>query len=198
VKVKNIFRHDASVTRKHRNRLNSHNSSVLWFTGLSGAGKSTLAYAVEEQLYKMGYRTFVLDGDNVRHGLSSDLGFSNTDRRENIRRIGEVAKLMTEAGVITLAAFISPFINDRSIVRHIMSENDFIEIYCEASLEICEERDVKGLYQRARDGQIKNYTGISSPYEKPISPELTINTAKQNVEESVNAILKALHERGVI
>jgi len=146
----------------------------------------------------MGYRTFVLDGDNVRHGLSSDLGFSNTDRRENIRRIGEVAKLMTEAGVITLAAFISPFINDRSIVRHIMSENDFIEIYCEASLEICEERDVKGLYQRARDGQIKNYTGISSPYEKPISPELTINTAKQNVEESVNAILKALHERGVI
>lgn len=177
-----IVWHHATVTRERREKLNAHKSCVLWFTGLSGAGKSTLAHAVEEQLHQRACRTFVLDGDNVRHGLSSNLCFSETDRKENIRRIGEAAKLMMEAGVIVLTAFISPFRTDREAVRNLMPHGDFLEIYCKASLEICEARDVKGLYKKARAGEIKNYTGIDSPYEAPEKPELVVDTEYLNLD----------------
>lgn len=185
------------MTRKRREQLNGHKSVVLWFTGLSGAGKSTLAHAVEEQLYRRGCRTYVLDGDNVRHGLCSNLGFDDADRRENIRRIGEVAKLMMEAGVIALTAFISPFGDDRKAVRNLMPHGDFLEIYCSASLATCEARDVKGLYKRARAGEIKNYTGIDSPYEEPKAAELVIDTEKLSIEQSVAVVLDLLNERGL-
>ncbi|BAC09864.1 adenylyl-sulfate kinase [Thermosynechococcus vestitus] len=194
----NIIWHQATVTRARREQLNGHKSCVLWFTGLSGAGKSTLAHAVEERLHQLGYRTFVLDGDNVRHGLCSDLGFTESDRKENIRRIGEVAKLMMEAGLIVMTAFISPFRADREAVRNRMPHGDFLEIYCQASLEVCEARDVKGLYKRARAGEIKNYTGIDSPYEPPLKPELIVNTECLTLEESVGAVLRMLQERGVV
>ena len=180
MKTSNTFYHNATVTRKRRNQLNKHKSAVIWFTGLSGSGKSTLAHSVEEELYKLDCRTFVLDGDNVRHGLSSNLSFSDDDRKENIRRIGEAANLMMEAGVIAITAFISPFKKDRNFVRQLLSQGDFIEIYCKASLEICESRDVKGLYKRARAGEIKNYTGIDSPYEAPENPELVIDTESES------------------
>jgi adenylylsulfate kinase len=192
----NIVWHRATVTRERREAQNGHKSCVLWFTGLSGAGKSTLAHAVEEQLHQLGCRTFVLDGDNVRHGLSSNLGFSEDDRRENIRRIGEAAKLMMEAGVIAMTAFISPFRADREAVRKLMPHVDFLEIYCKASLETCEARDVKGLYKKARAGEIKNYTGIDSPYEAPEKPELMIDTDALSVEESVTAVMQLLRQRG--
>ena len=190
--------HHATVTRERREAQNGHKSCVLWFTGLSGAGKSTLAHAVEEQLHQRGCRTFVLDGDNVRHGLSSNLGFSEDDRRENIRRIGEAAKLMMEAGVIAMTAFISPFRADREAVRKLMPHGDFFEIYCKASLETCESGDVKGLYKKARAGEIKNYTGIDSPYEAPEKPELVIDTDMLNIEQSAGAVLKLLQERGML
>jgi adenylylsulfate kinase len=192
----NVVWHHATVTRERREALNGHESCVLWFTGLSGAGKSTLAHAVEEQLHQLGCRTFVLDGDNVRHGLSSNLGFSEDDRRENIRRIGEVAKLMMEAGVIAMTAFISPFRADREAVRNLMPHGDFFEVYCKAALETCEARDVKGLYKKARTGEIKNYTGIDSPYEAPEKPELVVDTDALSIEESVNEVLKLLQARG--
>lgn len=195
--TENIIWHHATVTRARREQLNGHKSCVLWFTGLSGAGKSTLAHSVEEQLYQRGCRTFVLDGDNVRHGLSSNLGFSEADRKENIRRIGEAAKLMMEAGVIVMTAFISPFRVDREAVRTLMPHGDFLEIYCQASLETCEARDVKGLYKKARAGEIKNYTGIDSPYEEPIKPELVVNTGTDFLESSVNAVMALLSEREV-
>jgi adenylylsulfate kinase len=192
----NIVWHRATVTRERREAQNGHKSCVLWFTGLSGAGKSTLAHAVEEQLHQLGCRTFVLDGDNVRHGLSSNLGFSEVDRRENIRRIGEAAKLMMEAGVIAMTAFISPFRTDREAVRKLMPHGDFLEIYCKASLETCEARDVKGLYKKARAGEIKNYTGIDSPYEAPKKPELMIDTDALSIEEAVDAVMQLLRQRG--
>jgi adenylylsulfate kinase len=192
----NVVWHRATVTRARREALNGHKSCVLWFTGLSGAGKSTLAHAVEEQLHQLGCRTFVLDGDNVRHGLSSNLGFSEDDRRENIRRIGEAAKLVMEAGVIAMTAFISPFRADREAVRNLMPYGDFFEVYCKAALETCEARDVKGLYKKARTGEIKNYTGIDSPYEAPEKPELIIDTDALSIEQSVNEILKLLQARG--
>jgi adenylylsulfate kinase len=194
----NIVWHHATVTRERREAQNGHKSCVLWFTGLSGAGKSTLAHAVEEQLHQRGCRTFVLDGDNVRHGLSSNLGFSEDDRRENIRRIGEAAKLMMEAGVIAMTAFISPFRADREAVRKLMPHGDFFEIYCKASLATCESRDVKGLYKKARAGEIKNYTGIDSPYEVPETPELVIDTDALSIEQSAGAVLKLLQERGML
>jgi len=170
---------------------------IVWFTGLSGSGKSTLAHAVEEELHQAGCRTFVFDGDNVRHGLCANLGFSEGDRHENIRRIGEMAKLFIEAGVIAMTAFISPFRSDRERVRALVSENDFIEIYCDSPLVVCEERDVKGLYQKARRGEIKNYTGVSSPYEKPEHPDLVLDTANDSVEENVAKILDFLEERHI-
>jgi len=198
MKSSNIIYHQASVTRQRRNKLNHHRSIVLWFTGLSGSGKSTLAHALEEKLFQKGSRTFVLDGDNVRHGLNSDLDFSESGRAENIRRISEVSKLMLESGLIVMTAFISPINKDRRDARKLISDDDFIEIYCKASLETCETRDVKGLYKRARAGEIKNYTGIDSPYEAPESPELTIDTDNQSLEESVSTILGFLESNGII
>lgn len=195
--VTNVVWHHASVSRQYREQLAGHRSCVLWFTGLSGSGKSTLAHAVEEKLFDRGCRTFVLDGDNVRHGLCSDLGFGDEDRRENIRRIAEAAKLMVEAGVITMTAFISPFRDDRESARSLFPHGDFIEIYCNANLAICEARDVKGLYQKARKGEIKNYTGIDSPYESPQAPELVVDTGSLSLDQSVAAVLDLLAERGI-
>jgi len=198
MKTPDTVYHNATVTRQRRNQLNKHKSVVIWFTGLSGSGKSTLAHSVEEKLHSLEYRTFVLDGDNVRHGLSSDLTFSIDDRKENIRRIGETAKLMVKAGIIVITAFISPFREDRRNVRKLLSRDDFIEIYCNASLETCEARDVKGLYKRARAGEIKNYTGIDSPYEEPISPELVVNTGNESLEESVIKVIDYLKSKNII
>lgn len=198
MKTPNTIYHNATVTRERRNQLNDHKSVVIWFTGLSGSGKSTLAHSVEEELHNLGCRTFVLDGDNVRHGLSSNLNFSDDDRKENIRRIGEAAKLMMESGVIAMTAFISPFKKDRNLVRQLLPQGDFIEIYCNASLEACESRDVKGLYKRARAGEIKNYTGIDSPYEAPDTPELIIDTEKESLEESVAKVMDFLKSKEVI
>ncbi len=193
----NTVQHRATVSRSRREQLNRHRSVILWFTGLSGSGKSTVAHAVEEELHLAGCRTFVFDGDNVRHGLCANLSFSEDDRHENIRRIGEMAKLFLEAGVIAMTAFISPFRTDRERVRALVSENDFIEIFCDSPLAVCEERDVKGLYKRARTGEIKNYTGISSPYEAPEHPDLTLDTAGDSVETNVEKVLNFLEERHI-
>ena len=198
MKSSNIIYHQATVTKQRRNKLNNHKSVVLWFTGLSGSGKSTLAHALEEKLFNMDFRTFVLDGDNVRNGLNSNLDFSETDRSENIRRISEVSKLMLEAGLIVMTAFISPFKKDRNEARALITNDNFIEIYCKASLETCEKRDVKGFYKMARTGEIKNYTGIDSPYEAPVNPELIINTDKETLDESASKILNYLQENILI
>jgi adenylylsulfate kinase len=197
MKSPNVVRHRATVTRSRREQQNKHRSVIIWFTGLSGSGKSTLAHVVEERLHQAGCRTFVFDGDNVRHGLCANLTFSKEDRHENIRRIGEMAKLFTEAGVIALTAFISPFKEDRERVRALVSENDFIEIYCNTPLEICEQRDIKGLYKKARAGEIKNYTGISSPYEPPETPDLELDTAGKSVEYNVERVLDLLKKRKI-
>lgn len=196
-KSSNVVWHHATVTRERREAMNGHGSVILWFTGLSGAGKSTLAHAVEESLHQAGCRTFVFDGDNVRHGLCSDLGFSAEHRVENIRRVGEMAKLFLEAGVISLTAFISPFRSDRERVRSLVPHGDFLEVYCYCPLEVCEQRDVKGLYKRARAGEIKDFTGISSPYEEPEDAELVVDTGKLTLEESVARVMDLLGERGV-
>ena len=194
----NIVWHAAAVTRSSREEMGGHRSVILWFTGLSGAGKSTLAHAVEERLHALGCRTFVLDGDNVRHGLCADLGFSTADRAENIRRIGEMSKLFIEAGVITLTAFISPFRSDRKRVRALVGTGDFLEIYCRCSIEVCEQRDVKGLYKRAREGEVKEFTGVSAPYEEPEQPELVVETGSDSLEACTEQVLEFLRERGVI
>jgi adenylylsulfate kinase len=188
----------ATVTRQRREHKNAHKSVVLWFTGLSGSGKSTLAHAVEEQLHRSGLNTFVLDGDNVRHGLCSDLGFSDADRKENIRRIGETAKLLLDAGIITLTAFISPFQAERAAARNLMPQGDFIEIHCFCPLAVCEQRDVKGLYKKARLGEIKDFTGISSPYEEPQNPELRIDTNELTLEQSVGQVISLLRARNIL
>ncbi len=195
---KHTIWHHATVTRLRREQKNRHKSAVIWFTGLSGAGKSTLAHAVEERLFQFGFNTFVLDGDNIRHGLCGDLGFSDNDRKENIRRISEIAKLMLEAGVITLTAFISPFRAERAMARKLMPHGDFIEIYCHCPLSICEGRDVKGLYKKARAGEIKEFTGISSPYEEPEKPELRINTGELSLPESVEQVIALLRDRNIL
>jgi adenylylsulfate kinase len=194
----NTVWHHATVTRERRKELNNHKSVILWFTGLSGSGKSTLAHAVEEELYQKKCRTYVMDGDNVRHGLCGDLGFSDEDRKENIRRIGNVAKLFLDAGSIVLTAFISPFHEDRETVRNLVLPGDFLEIYCNAPLEVCEQRDIKGIYKKAREGIIKDFTGISSPYEAPLNPELIVNTGKNSLEECVAQVMGLLKERGII
>jgi adenylylsulfate kinase len=194
MKSSNVIYHQATVTRQRRSKLNEHRSVVLWFTGLSGSGKSTLAHALEEKLFQKGCRTFVLDGDNVRHGLNSNLDFSESDRAENIRRISEVSKLMLESGLIVMTAFISPFNKDRNEAKKLISNDDFIEIYCKASLEICEARDVKGLYKKARAGKIKNYTGIDSPYEVPENPDLIIDTDNETLDNAVFKILNFLEK----
>jgi adenylylsulfate kinase len=193
----NVVWHQATVTRARREVQNGHRGGILWFTGLSGAGKSTLAHAVEEALHKRGCRTFVLDGDNVRHGLCGDLGFSDKDRVENIRRVGEIAKLFMEAGVIVLTAFISPFRSDRERVRGMVAHGEFMEIYCNSPIEVCETRDVKGLYKKARAGQISDFTGITSPYEAPSNPELTIDTGGEGLQVCVEQVLQELEYRAI-
>ncbi|MCG8427953.1 MAG: adenylyl-sulfate kinase [Chromatiales bacterium] len=194
----NIVWHKPTVTRKRRANNNGHNSVILWFTGLSGAGKSTIAHALEERLYQLGANTYVLDGDNVRHGLCNDLGFSDEDRNENIRRIGELAKLFIDAGVIALTAFISPFRADRQKARDLVADGDFIEIYVKCPLEVCETRDPKGLYKKARAGLIKAYTGISSPYEEPETPEIIVDTSINNIDQCVELIVNHLIHKGII
>ena len=194
----NVVWHHATVTRSRREQLNGHKGVILWFTGLSGSGKSTIAHAVEERLHQSGCRTFVFDGDNVRHGLCGDLGFSQKDRSENIRRIGEMVKLFLEAGIIVLTAFISPVGKDRERVRSLAPAGDFIEIYCRCPLDVCESRDVKGLYQRARSGEVKEFTGISSPYEAPEKPELVLDTNVCSFDECVSKVMALLSQRGII
>ncbi|GAK13275.1 adenylyl-sulfate kinase [Geomicrobium sp. JCM 19039] len=194
----NLTWHNTTITKKDRQKKLGSHSCVLWFTGLSGSGKSTLANVVDVALHERGLTSYVLDGDNVRHGLNKDLGFSDTDRVENIRRIGEVSKLFVDAGVIVSTAFISPFTADRDLVRELFSENEFIEVYVNCPLETCEQRDVKGLYERARAGSIPHFTGISSPYEAPVDPEVTIETADKSIAESAKEIVDFLIERGRI
>ena len=194
----NTVWHEPTIFREDREKLNEHRSAILWFTGLSGAGKSTLAHAVEDYLHRLGIRTFVLDGDNIRQGLCKDLGFSDADRTENIRRIGEVSKLMLDAGVVVMTAFISPFRKDRQLVRDLVKKGDFIEIYCQAPLSVCEERDPKGLYKKARAGQIPEFTGISSPYEEPDAPELVIQSGDKPVSECTDEIIQFLEKSKII
>ena len=195
----NIRWHEPTVTRERRHTRNKHQSFILWFTGLSGAGKSTLAHRVEEILFDdLSCNTFVLDGDNVRHGLCADLGFSLDDRHENIRRIGEMSKLFMQAGVITLSAFISPFRKDRDIVRSMVEDGAFIEIYCNTSLSVCEKRDVKGLYQKARAGTVRDFTGISSPYEEPKQPEIVVQTGELSLDVCAYQVIDYLKQHSKI
>ena len=198
MKSKNVVWHTSGIRREDRNNKLGHKSLILWFTGLSGAGKSTLANALETCLHnEKDCATIVLDGDNVRHGLCGDLSFSAEDRIENIRRIGEMAKLFLDAGVITLAAFISPFRVDRQRVRNLVEDSEFFEIYCKCSLDTCEERDVKGMYKMARRGEIKDFTGISSPYEEPENAEIVVDTDKNTIDECVEQIVRKMQEYGV-
>src|SRR5699024_9994925 len=180
-KSENIVWHDSKVTKENRRQLNNHKSAVIWFTGLSGSGKSTISVELEKELYNQGVRTYRLDGDNIRHGLNKNLGFSPEERKENIRRIGEVSKLMVEAGLVTLSAFISPYREDRDEIRELMDDGEFIEVFVNANIETCESRDPKGLYKKARTGEIKGFTGIDAPYEEPVDPEITVNTEMQGV-----------------
>ena len=195
-KSKHIVWHEHTVSKEERETISGHRGCTVWLTGLSGSGKSTLANLLEKALWERGVRAFVLDGDNVRHGLNKDLGFSPADRTENIRRIGEVAKLFTEAGVINITAFISPYRADRDLVRGVMRPGDFIEVYVACDLDECEKRDPKGLYKKARAGQIPEFTGISAPYEAPDKPELTVNTTKETAEPSVGQLLASLEKKG--
>jgi adenylylsulfate kinase len=196
-KSSNVVWHEANVTRQDREQMNGHRGVTLWFTGLSGSGKSTLAHAVEERLHAMGIRTYVLDGDNVRHGLCGDLGFSDVARRENIRRIGEASRLFVDAGLVVLTAFISPFRSDRKQARKLLGD-DFIEIYCDSSLEVCESRDTKGLYERARAGEIKDFTGISSPYVLPEAAEIVVNTGELSLQDSAQQVLDYLQTHQIV
>ncbi len=195
---KNIKWHSLTVDRNKLETMRGHKGMVIWFTGLSGSGKSTLANAVNEVLHLEGLSTYVLDGDNIRHGLCKDLGFSDADREENIRRIGEVANLFMNAGIITITAFVSPFIRDREKVRDIIGSKDFIEVYCAAGIDICEERDTKGLYKKARSGQIKDFTGISSPYEIPENPEIIVDTGNLDLKSSVQTIINFLKKENLL
>jgi adenylylsulfate kinase len=196
-KATNIVWHPGAVTRADRERLNGHRGCTVWLTGLSGSGKSTLAVELEKRLWDRGVRAYVLDGDNIRHGLNKNLGFSPADRTENIRRIGEVARLFTDAGAVAITAFISPYRADRDQVRALMPE-DFVEVFVDCPVEICEQRDVKGLYKKARAGEIKEFTGVSAPYEAPLHPELTIRSHELSVDAGVQAIRAFLEQRGVV
>lgn len=192
----NIVWHRHAVDREVRSGLKQQLPSVIWFTGLSASGKSTIAGAVEQTLSEEGYHTYLLDGDNVRHGLCNDLGFSVQDRHENIRRVGEVSRLMVDAGLIVLAAFISPFRSERDLVRKLLPEGDFIEVFVDSDLDTCVERDPKGLYKKAMQGEIPDFTGIDSPYEAPENPEVHLRTDQQSVPACVNVLLEYLHEQG--
>ena len=197
-KATNITWHEAHITRKEREELLKQKGAVLWFTGLPSSGKSTLAHEVERGLYEKGCLTYVLDGDNVRHRLNKNLGFSQEDREENIRRIGEVAHLFADAGLIVMAAFISPYRMDRALARALIEKGRFVEIYCACSLDTCEQRDPKGLYKKARSGEIKEFTGISAPYEAPEHPELRIKTDEPSLDESAEEVISYLEERGFL
>lgn len=198
LKSKNLTWHEGQVSRDERQLLLGQRGCTIWLTGLSGSGKSTLAVAAEKALHDRGKLTYILDGDNVRHGLNRNLGFSPEDRTENIRRIGEVAKLFTDAGAIVFTSFISPYRADRDQVREIMTDGDFIEVHVAASLDVCEGRDVKGLYRKARAGEIPEFTGISAPYEEPLQPELVIDTGGQSLEQSVAALVEYLEKKGYL
>jgi adenylylsulfate kinase len=197
-KATNITWHASAVSKQDRENLLKQKGVVLWFTGLSASGKSTLAYAVEEKLFRQGHLCYVLDGDNVRHGLNKNLGFSPEDREENIRRIGEVAHLFAEAGVITMTAFISPYRADRDKARALLKDAEFVEIFVRIPLDVAKERDPKGLYKKAVAGEIKEFTGISAPYEEPLEPELVIDTSLHGIEESRDLVLAKLREMGII
>lgn len=197
-KSKNITWHDSMIDLEKREKLHGHKGIVMWYTGLSGSGKSTLATAVEHALYERGCHTYVLDGDNIRHGLNKDLGFSPEDREENIRRIGEVAHLFAQAGIIAMTAFISPYRKDRDLARSLNDDGQFHEIFCRCSLGACEERDPKGLYKKARAGEIPEFTGISAPYEEPLTPELVIDTDQESPEESAARVIAYLEQAGVV
>lgn len=196
--AENIVWHQHKISRADRAGVKNQKPCLLWFTGLSGSGKSTIANALDVALYQRGYHTFLLDGDNVRHGLNRDLGFTDDDRVENIRRIGEVSKLFADAGLIVLSAFISPFTSDRRMVRKLFPAGEFIEVFMNTPLETCESRDSKGLYSKARSGQIKHFTGIDSPYEIPPHPEITLDTSQLSVEECVENLIQYLNERNLI
>ena len=193
-----VYWHSYRVTKKDRQKIKKHKSAVVWFTGLSGSGKSTLANELELILNRKGIHTFLLDGDNIRHGLNSDLGFSPEDREENIRRIGEVAKLFVEAGLIVFVAFISPYRKDRDRARSLVEKGEFVEVYVKCPLEVVEKRDTKGLYKKARAGIIKDFTGVSAPYEEPEKPEIVLETDKLSIQESVNKIFNYLLENDII
>ena len=197
-KATNITWHQSSLAKTEREQLLKQKGVVIWFTGLSGSGKSTLALAVEEELYKRGHLCYVLDGDNIRHGLNKNLGFSPEDREENIRRIGEVSKLFADAGLLTMTAFISPYRKDRDLARQLLNDREFIEVYTTVPLEVAEQRDPKGLYKKARAGEIKEFTGISAPYEEPINPELTIDTSKLDLEQSRDKVIEYLEQKGIL
>lgn len=197
IRATNITWHAGHISREDRERANGHQGAVIWFTGLSASGKSTLAHALELELFKRGCKTYVLDGDNIRHGLNKDLGFSPKDREENIRRIGEVAKLFADAGLIVMTAFISPYRADREKAR-LLNPKNFIEVYVKCDIQTCAQRDPKGLYEKAQRGEIPEFTGISAPYEEPEQPELVLDTAKLSVEESVKILMDYLQQRGII
>ena len=197
-KATNIVWHQGAVNREDREKLNGHKGATVWLTGLSGSGKSTIAVDLEKRLAERGVRTYILDGDNIRHGLNKNLGFSPEDRTENIRRIGEVAKLFTDAGVVAITAFISPYRADRDQVRALMKAGDFVEVLVDCPVEVCEQRDVKGLYKKARAGEIKEFTGISAPYEAPTNPELTVPSHQLTVDAAVAKIVDYLQSKGVI
>ncbi len=196
--MSNIVWHDHKITRAERSVNKNQKPCLLWFTGLSGSGKSTIANALDVALHNRGYHTFLLDGDNVRHGLCKDLGFSDDDREENIRRVGEVCKLFADAGLIVMSAFISPFTSDRRLVRKLFPAGEFIEVFMDTPLATCEERDPKGLYQKARSGQIKHFTGIDSPYDVPSHPEVRLDTSNMSIEECVDTLIAYLLERELI
>ena len=197
-KATNIKWHHGKITKEDRVKLLNQKGATIWLTGLSGSGKSTIAVELEHALIENRHQAYILDGDNIRHGLNKNLGFSPEDRTENIRRIGELAKLFTEANIITIAAFVSPYREDRDNVRKLLNQGEFIEIYVRCSLEVCETRDTKGLYKKARAGEVKNFTGISAPYEEPLNPELTIDSSKLSVEESTREILNYLAGKGYV
>jgi adenylylsulfate kinase len=194
----NITWHDPSITKKDRREQNGHKSFILWFTGLSGSGKSTLANEIAKRLFDRKIRNYILDGDNIRFGLNKDLGFSKEDRQENIRRIGEVSKLFVDSGQVVLAAFISPFQRDRDQVRQLVEKNEFIEVFVNCPLDVCEKRDPKGLYQKLRAGKIKEFSGVDSVYEEPVNPELIIDTNKYSIQECVTLVIKYLEEKQLI
>jgi len=198
IKATNIVWHEGAVTKEDRERVSGHKACTLWMTGLPASGKSTIAVALEKALWERGVHAYVLDGDNVRHGLNKDLGFSPEDRTENIRRIGEVAKLFTSAGVINTTAFISPYRSDRDRVREIMGAGEFLEVYVSCALEECERRDPKGHYKMARSGKLPEFTGVSAPYEAPEKPEITVHTDKQSMEECIATIISHLEGNGYI